>query len=118
MSSKIFLKLQAIRILHRFEDEEQLVKARRLVACFSESFCRLYDGNKNLTFTFHCVTQHLVDNASKHGSLVGHSMFSTEGAFGFLIRSLNGTRGFSKQIISSKYHVIYNVQVILRERVK
>ena len=88
-------------MLHRVENEQDICNARQLIDCFANSFCRLYDGSNRLTFTFHCIAHHLVDDVVRHGSLVGHSMFSIEGAFGVLIRSLNGTRGLTKQIIES-----------------
>ena len=97
----------AIRLLHRVEEENDINLARKLIDCFSDSFCHLYDGNSRLTYTFHSVAHHLVDDVIKHGSLVGHSMFSIEGTFGLLIRSLNGTRGLTKQMIESTIYLNY-----------
>ena len=62
----------------------------------------IYGGNECLTYTFHTVVKHLVDDVLMHGSLISHSMFSVEGAFGTLKKTLHGTIGFSTQFIDSK----------------
>ena len=89
-------------MLHRCIDTNALANARKLIDYFAHSYPSLYGGDTCLTFTFHCVAHHLADDVARHGSLVGHSMFSIEGTFGHFARSLNGTRGFSKQFLTSK----------------
>ena len=96
----------AIRILHFVTDKTQIKTAQKLLNCFAESYYQLYGGDTCLTFTFHCVVKHLVDDVIKHGSLCGHSMFSLENSLGFFKKTLNGTRGFSNQFIKSK-HILY-----------
>ena len=56
-------------------------------------------GSFNCTLTFHLLTKHLIEDVRKHGSLVGHSAYSLEGTQGLLVQSLNGTVGFSHQMI-------------------
>ena len=97
--------IKGIRILHRCVDMAALSNARKLIDNFSNSYCTLNGGNTCLTYTFHCVSHHIADDVERHGSLVGHSMFSIEGTFGHFIRSLNGTRGFSNQILTSNLQI-------------
>lgn len=78
-------------------------KAEKLLAIFSHSFIKFY-GSRNLTFTFHCLSKHLVQDVEKHGSLIGHSMFSLEGYLGYYRKSLNGTRGLDSQFIKSNIY--------------
>lgn len=61
-------------------------------------------GTGVLTYTFHCLTKHLVSDCAEHGSLVGHFMFSLEGTLGHYRKHLNGTRGLSKQYIKSNLY--------------
>ncbi len=91
-------KLKAIRILHTLEKKSDLSTAEKLIKCFSDSYPKLY-GISNLTYTFHCVSKHLVDDVRKHGSLCCHSMFSAESCLGFVNSAMHGTRGFAHQYI-------------------
>lgn len=68
---------------------------------FSKWYIEYY-GKDNLTFTFHCVSKHLIQDVKQHGSLLGHSMFSVESSLGYFKASLNGTRGFDSQYLKSK----------------
>ncbi len=46
----------------------------------------------------------------KHGSLIGHSMFSLEGTLGIYNKTLNGTVNLSEQYIKSKLtYYIHNI---------
>jgi hypothetical protein len=72
--------------------------AEKLLEIFERSFVSLY-GEFHCTLTFHLVTKHHVDDVRKHGSSVGHSAYSLEGTQGLLVQALNGTTGFSNQMI-------------------
>jgi hypothetical protein len=71
---------------------------------FESSYVRLF-GAFNCTLTFHLLTKHLIADVKKHGSLVGHHAYSLEGTQGLLVNSLNGTVGFSNQMIRCKFRV-------------
>jgi hypothetical protein len=88
-------------MLHYIQDISNIEKAEKLLKEFSISYIKLY-GEGNLTYTFHCLTKHLIDDVTKHGSLAMHSMFSFEGELGHSKESLNGTRGLANQYIKSK----------------
>ncbi|CAF1044042.1 unnamed protein product, partial [Brachionus calyciflorus] len=88
----------AVKMLHQLRDRVDLRKAEDLIKVFSKWFITYY-GEDNLTFTFHCISKHLVDDVKLHGSLISHSMFSAESSLGYFRRSLNGTRGLSAQYI-------------------
>jgi hypothetical protein len=65
---------------------------------FESSYVRLF-GAFNCTLTFHLLTKHLIADVKKHGTLVGHHAYPLEGTQGLLVNSLNGTVGFSNQMI-------------------
>jgi len=67
-----------------------------LLHCWSRNYIELF-GENHLTFTFHLVSKHLVDDVIHHGLLTSHSMFSLESTLGFLSKAAHGTRGFSQQ---------------------
>ena len=56
------------------------------------------------SFTFHLTTKHLLDDVKKHGSLIGHSMFSLEGSLGFFNSTLHGNDNLSEQYIKSDFY--------------
>ena len=87
-------------------------QARILLSCFSSSYITLY-GEKHLSFTFHCLSKHLVDDVLHHGSLSSHSMFSLESTLGFLSRAVHGTRGFSNQYSKSKLLYAFKCDILL-----
>ena len=76
--------------------------ARGLLHCLFRAYIDLY-GEKNLSFTFHMATKHLVDDVVHHGSLISHSIFSLESTLEFLSRAIYGTRGFSNQYVKGNY---------------
>ena len=76
--------------------------ARGLLHCWPRTYIELY-GEKHLTFTFHLVSKHLVDDVIHHGSLTSHSMFSFESTLGFISKAVHGTRGFSQQYAKGLY---------------
>ena len=59
------------------------------------------------SFTFHLITKHLVDDVKKHGSLIGHSMFSLEGSLGFFNSTLHGNVNLSEQYIKSNFKKLF-----------
>lgn len=69
---------------------------------FSKWFL-VYYGEENRTYTFHCISKHLVDDVKLHGSLISHSMFSAESSLGYFRRCLNGTRGLNNQYIKRNF---------------
>ena len=77
------------------------MKAKSLMDIFKSTYIQLY-GPFHATLTFHLLTEHLVEDTIRHGSPLGHSAYSLEGALGLITRSLNGTRGYSSQFIKSK----------------
>ena len=82
--------------------------AEYLIDLFRSSFTTLY-GQENQSYTFHCITRHLVKDAKKHGSLVSHSLFSLEGCIGLFNITLNGTVNLSHAYIKSQFlkHLFY-----------
>ena len=61
-----------------------------------------YHGHDKQTFTFHCLTKHLIEDTKKHGSLKGHSLFSLESCLGTFNKTLNGTTNLPFEYIRSK----------------
>jgi hypothetical protein len=86
---------KAIKLLHN-ATPLNIEHARGLLHCWSRTYIELY-GEKHLSFTFHLISKHLVDDVINHGSLISHSMFSLESVLGYLGKAIHGTRGFSKQ---------------------
>ena len=76
--------------------------AEYLIYLFRSSFTTLY-GQGNQSYTLHCITRQLVKDAKKHGSLVGHSLFSLEGCLGLFNKTLNGTVNLSHAYIKSQF---------------
>ena len=58
-------------MLHQLRELDDLQNSKNLIDIFSKHFISYY-GQENLTFTFHCVTKHLVDDVKLHGSLMSH----------------------------------------------
>ena len=75
---------------------------------FESTYKDLY-GEFNCTLTFHLVTKHMCDNVKRHGSLVGHHLYSLEGTQGIILSALNGTRGFSSQMIKC---MLFNLNLV------
>jgi hypothetical protein len=73
----LFSLIKAIRILYKLQNNKIQV-AKILLAVFEKSFTKLY-GRHNQSYTYHCVTKHLINDVKLHGSLVGHSLFALEG---------------------------------------
>jgi hypothetical protein len=73
-----------------------------LLKFFLKSSLKIFGDDKIQTFTFHLLTKHLIDDVKKHGSLIGHSLFSLESAAGYFKNTLNGTVNLSEQYIQSK----------------
>lgn len=101
---------QGVKLIHKFRNISSIEKAKKLMDYFSKSFIKLY-GDSNQTFTFHCISKHLIDDAKKHGSLFAHFMFSLEGSLGHFKYSLNGTRGLDTQFIKSTEPLIDLIQI-------
>jgi hypothetical protein len=91
--------------LHNIENLENIEKARALLNFFSSKSSSEF-GRDILTFTFHHLVKHLIDDCIDHGSMRGHSMFSVESIFGTLGKKLNGTRGFSNQFIRGSIYFL------------
>ena len=91
-SSKI-----ATKLLYN-ANNENIIIAEKLLKIFESSYVKLF-GAFNCTLAFHLITKHLIEDVKKHGSLVGHHAYSLEGTQGLLVKSLNGTLGFSNQMI-------------------
>ena len=87
-------------MLYKVTDRANIDLADNLIKAFSQDYITLY-GEKSQTFTFHCLSNHLVSNVRLHGSFCSYSMFSIEGTLGRLKSSLNGTRGHITQYITS-----------------
>ena len=96
--------IKATKLLY-IENEENIVIAEKLLKIFESSYVRLF-GAFNCTLTFHLLTKHLIEDVKRHGSLVGHHAYSLEGTQGLLVNSLNGTVGFSNQMIKCKLKTI------------
>ena len=75
-------------------------KAKILISKWSDSYVRLY-GDYYCTFNFHIVSQHLIQDVKRHGSLIGHNMFSFESLLGFLLPAIHGSQGLAEQYITS-----------------
>lgn len=86
--------------MHKCPSETELSKAEKLLSIFSKWYIKYY-GDENLTYTFHCISKHLIEDVKRHGSLCGHSMFSVESCLGYYRKSLNGTRGLDSQFMKS-----------------
>ena len=73
-----------------------------LLKFFTESSILIFGEDQAQTFTFHLLTKHLINDVKKHGSLLGHSLFSLESTAGYFKNTLNGTVNLSEQYIQSK----------------
>jgi hypothetical protein len=73
----LFSLVKAIRILYKLKNNEIQI-AKELLAVFEKKFSLLY-GEHNQSYTYHCVTKHLINDVKQHGSLAGHSLFALEG---------------------------------------
>ena len=76
-----------------------------LLKFFTESSILIFGEDQVQTFTFHLLTKHLINDVKKHGSLLGHSLFSLESTAGYFKNTLNGTVNLSEQYIQSKKSV-------------
>ena len=92
-------------MLHKVLDKKDIDLAESLLDAFSKDYIHLY-GESSQTFTFHGISNHLVENVRLHGSLQSHSMFSIESTICRLKSTLNGTRGLSNQYLLSK--ILFN----------
>jgi hypothetical protein len=95
------ISLLAIKLLYK-TTQEKIELAQVLLEKFCESYPRLY-GQNNLTYNYHVISNHLIDDVKSHGSLIGHSMNSFESLFGFLLNSVHGTRGIGNQYVTSMF---------------
>ena len=73
-----------------------------LLKFFLKSSLKIFGEDKIHTFTFHLLTQRLIDDVKKHGSLIDDSLFSLESTAGYFNNTLNGTVNLSEQYIQSK----------------
>ena len=99
MFASFFLK--AIRALHTIYDCQQIQFASYLLKMFKETLAEFYH-EQIVTYNFHVLNEHLINDATIHGSISQHSMFSLESSLGYFKRALHGNRGISNQIIESK----------------
>jgi hypothetical protein len=90
-----------MRLLYIVKDTGIFDYCESLLKLFSKSSLRVF-GEEFQTFTFHLLTKHLIDDVKKHGSLLGHSLFSLESTAGYYKNTLNGTVNLSEQYIQSK----------------
>ena len=88
-------------MFHQLKKPSDIDNAETLIDTFGKCFIKYY-GDQNLTFTFHCVTKHLITDVKLHGSLSCHSMFSAESSLGYFRKKLNGTRGLDNQYLKCK----------------
>lgn len=89
-------------LLHKVERREHIETAAKLLSIFVSDYVTLY-GKESQSFTFHLISKHMIEDVKKHGSLIGHSMFSIESTMGFLKAKLHGTRGLTEKYLKSMY---------------
>ena len=105
---------KAIKLLYK-ATAQTIELAKVLLENFSDGYVRLY-SDFNCTFNFHIITKHLVEDVQLHGSIIGHTMFSFESLFGYLLPSIHGTTGIGKQYLRSK--LLFNTKILLLFKIK
>ena len=103
--------------MHQVKDRSDIQKAKVLIETFGKCFIKYY-GDQNLTFTFHLVTKHLINDVLLHGSLSFHSMFSAESSLGYFRRKINGTRGLDTQYLISTFKRIKSIFIFFNSYFK
>lgn len=105
----ISLYISAIRSLYYIKNTAAIEFCEYLLNEFQTTSLDLF-GEGFQSITFHFVNKHLIEDVKKHGSLIGHSMFSLEGTLGIYNKTLNGTVNLSEQYIKSKLtYYIHNI---------
>ncbi len=87
--------------MYDFREKNSIEHAQQLIEYFSSTYHKLF-GKAVKTYTYHCVSKHLVDDCVKHGSLMNHTMFSLESVLGHFESSLNENKGLHSQFVKSK----------------
>jgi len=88
-----------MRELYIVKDKGLFDYCEALLKFFSKSSLKIFGEDKIHTFTFHLLTQRLIDDVKEHGSLIGVSLFSLESTNGYFNNTLNGTVNLSEQYI-------------------
>ena len=89
--------------------EEEISAADKLLNIFFADFEDIYNqAGQNLhTMTWHLIEEHLIEDVKRHGSLVFHSMFSSESFLGYIKKKLHGNRSLGLQFMQSKLYIFY-----------
>lgn len=100
----------AVRLLHVSSSAQALSQASKLMRYFELNYAGTFGADLQ-TYTFHCLTKHLIRDTELHGCLSSHSIFSLEGSLGYYRRSLHGTNGFCHQFKKVDFDVMIMIMM-------